>query len=511
MSTFLGFTIRFLQPYSHGRGEDGNPEWPPSPLRLIQALVAASAGYWNERQTLQHPVPALEWLESLPAPAIVCPPGTEYQTPYQLFVPDNTGDLLVPAWKRGDLNKQVKRTEKWVHPVRLDGEEVHFLYALPAVSGDWQQFVEILTNAARAITHFGWGIDMTIGNAQVISGEVAYALPGLRWEPGSSHGLSRRAAKPGTVSDLIRRHYDFLNRMGKDGFRPVPPLRTFDLIHYQLAGQPVPKPFRVFELRNQDGSRFRYPPRRLIHVAGMVRHLAIEAMRHDPPPGVASDWVEAYVAGHSNEELGPHRQFSYLPLPSVGYEHTDPGVRRMMIAAPVGDEAWLNHLARRLAGQMLEAVHGNEFPNSEPPLLVPVRHDSVARNYLRSASEWHSFTPVILPGHDDHRPAKTRALIERALVQSGIDQPCDFEWFSYCKFARSYSAHKYDKDKKPQGYLRPSYLVSNTAVHLTLHFHDGSLEKNPVAVSGPITVGAGRHCGLGLFVADRLGISEKED
>ena len=38
MSDYLCITVRFLQPYSHGRGDGGEPEWPPSPLRLFQAL-----------------------------------------------------------------------------------------------------------------------------------------------------------------------------------------------------------------------------------------------------------------------------------------------------------------------------------------------------------------------------------------------------------------------------------------------------------------------------------------
>jgi CRISPR-associated protein Csb2 len=118
------------------------------------------------------------------------------------------------------------------------------------------------------------------------------------------------------------------------------------------------------------------------------------------------------------------------------------------------------------------------------------------------ANVWHSFTPIILPGHDDHKPEKTRALIERALLQSGIDQPCEFEWSPFSRFPKSYSAHKYGKEKQPQGYYRPDYLQSQTAVHLTLRF------KNNVQVPGPIFIGAGRHCGLGSFVAGRFSRSD---
>jgi CRISPR-associated protein Csb2 len=125
-----------------------------------------------------------------------------------------------------------------------------------------------------------------------------------------------------------------------------------------------------------------------------------------------------------------------------------------------------------------------------------VRYDKVARFYTEPASVWHSFTPVILPGHDDHKPDKTRALIERALMQSGIEQACEFEWSPFSRFPNAYSAHKYGKDKQPQGYIRPDYLLSQTAIHLTLRFCDG------LTVPGPMTIGSGRHCGLGLFAAE---------
>jgi CRISPR-associated protein Csb2 len=304
-----------------------------------------------------------------------------------------------------------------------------------------------------------------------------------------------RTHRSGTLEDLTRKHTEFLSRVNGKAFRPVAPLRVFDLVGYRRYDEPSSRPWRAFELRNTDGSRFRYSHRRLIHIAGMVRHLALAAMGSDPPAGVAEGWVEAYVAGHVGAS-SDHRQFSYLPLPSVGHDYTDPGVRRLMIAAPEGDEAWLDHLVRRLAGQQLEPRRGDEFVGSDAPLLVPLpprARDGVVRCYIEPASVWYSFTPVILPGHDDHRPKKTWALIERALRQSGIDQPCEFEWSAFSRFAKSYSAHKYDVRKRLQGYYRPAYLSDLTAVHLTLRFNDR------VTVPGPLVIGAGRHCGFGLM------------
>jgi CRISPR-associated protein Csb2 len=493
MSSFLCISIRFLQPYAHGRDENGEPEWPPSPLRVVQALVAASAGQWNERRTLNHAIPALRWLESLLPPQIVAAEAIPCTAPHRLYVPDNVADKVAAAWTRGRAASVANyRVEKDVKPMRLAGDSVHYLYSL---DGDACHHLEVLSTAARSITHVGWGRDMAVGDANVISVDEARQLPGVRWHPVANGGTPLRAHRRGTLDDLARKHADFLNRLTGKGFRPVAPLRVFDVVGYRRQDDPSGRPWRVFELRNADGSRFCYPHRRLIHIAGMVRHLAIAAMEKDPPNDAPEDWVKTYVAGHAGSS-SDHRQFSYLPLPSVGHDHTDPGVRRVMIAAPVGDDVWLNHLVRRLAGEQLKPLRGDEFANRELPLLVPVprqARDGVLQSYIERSSVWHSFTPVILPGHDDHKPEKTQVLIERALRQSGIDQACEFAWSAFSRFAKSYSAHKYDGHKRPHGYIRPSYLNGLAAVHVTLRFKDN------VRVPGPLVIGAGRHCGFGLM------------
>ncbi|NLY02220.1 MAG: type I-U CRISPR-associated protein Cas5/Cas6 [Rhodopirellula sp.] len=494
MSSFLCITVRFLQPWSHGRGEDGGPEWPPSPLRLMQALVAAAAGRWNERSILEHAKAAIRWLEALPPPYIVAAPTVPSSQPYRLYVPDNVADKVAAAWSRGrEASIADYRTEKDVLSSVIEGEAVHYLYALSQASAPRHDLVDVLTNTARSITHLGWGIDMATGDASVLIAEQVGRLQGIRWRPSLRGGTPLRMPKPGTLDDLIRKHTDFLNRVTRDGFRPVPPLRVFDVVRYRRQDQPIQRPYRVFELRNIDGSRFRYSHRKLVHIAGMLRHLAIEAMKASLPAGVDGDWVEAYVAGHVTEREREHRQLSYLPLPSIGHQHTDPGVRRVMVAAPLGDDVWLDHVARRLAGQVLKPLRGDEFGGGDPPLLVPMKGDNVSRRYTDPTDTWHSFTPVILPGHDDHKPAKTRKLIEIALRQADVNQPCEFEWGAFSRFPKSLTAHKYDRQKSPTGYIRPDHLLSQTAVHLTLRFRDG------LKVPGPLAIGAGRHCGLGLM------------
>lgn len=492
MRTFLCITVRFLQPFSHGRGDGGQPEWPPSPLRLFQALVASSAGRWNERIRLTSAAPALNWLESQPCPVIVAADATPSTSPHRLYVPDNVADKVAASWCRDrEASIADHRTEKDVRPMQLSGDAVHYLYLL---AGGKCAHLETLTAAARSLTHLGWGVDMVTGDVSLLSDKQTASLDGHRWQPTAAAGGTRlRIPIEGSLLDLMNQHTSFLNRLSDNRFRPVPPLQVFEVRGYRRADAPQRRPYRVLELRRFDGSRSRYPQRKLVHIAGMVRHLAIKAMEESPPAGVARDWVESYVAGHAGRNTREHRQLSYLPLPSIGLQHTDPGIRRVMIAAPVGDDAWLAHLTRRLAGQPLRPENGDEFSDGRAPLLVPIQNDNISLYYTTPSNTWASVTPVILPGHDDRKPDKTRRLIEIALVQSGVKQPCTFEWSAFSRFPKSLSAHKYDRDKRPTGYIRPHHLLSQTAVHLRLRF------DNELEVPGPIVIGAGRHCGFGLM------------
>lgn len=500
-SKHLCLTIRFLQPYSHGRGETGEPEWPPSPLRVYQALVAAAAARWNERTQLEFAKPSLAWFGGLATPAIIAAVGVKATVPYRLYVPDNVGDKVANSWRIGnDADISSYRTEKDVRPTHLSGDAtVHYLYPLPDACPDLEQHLDILRAAARSITHLGWGIDMVAGNAEVLDDQQVAGLAGERWEPSASGtGTGLRVPVEGTLTALVERHERFLGRLSSEGFRPVPPLTKFKVVSYRRAGDPLSRPFKVFHLINPDEGRpgerpFAYPQERFIHIAAMVRHLAIEAMSRDRPRGTPDNWVETYVRGKAADGAVEHPRFSYIPLPSIGNPHTDPSIRRVMITAPPGDERWLEFLAARLVGSQLQPTECTKLPH--PPILDLPRNQAVVGQYTGESNTWASVTPVILPGHNDHSSAKTQKLIHKALAQAGIEVPCEYEWRAVSWFPKSLTAHKYDRQKNLIGYIRPTHLLNFSAVHMRITFPDGHQFK------GPLAIGPGRHCGFGLFAA----------
>jgi len=495
MTRYFRVSVTFLDGMFHGRFADGEAEWPPSPLRLFQAIVAANADRIGSGGDVDA---SLRWLEAQPPPLIVTP-RSKVGAGHVLSVPNNAMDIVGRAWSKGnyfgsgDSNPATHRTMKRVRPVRmLEGDLIHYVWQLSETDASANRLLDALVHAANRVLTLGWGVDMVVANAEVVGEDRINELDGQWWKPNAPHSRHvLRGPRRGTLDALCDRHKGFLNRIAPSGFIPVDPLTVFAKVGHQIPNESPGRPYVVFELRNEDGSFFGYPQRKLIHIAGMVRHLAIETMKHSPPTGVSDQWVDRYVAGHARDYEGLHRQLSYLPLPSIGHPHADHAIRRVMISGPPGDDRLIEHLATRLAGMRLNPT--KHTPIENPPTLVRVFHDKVVDCYTRPANTWASVTPVVLPGHTDRKSAKTVRLVEKALQQAGIDQPCSFESRAVSWWPGSLTAVKYDRDKRPSGYIRPDHLESLSLVHLKVSFNDSRL------VSGPIVIGAGRHCGLGVL------------
>ncbi|MCS6866127.1 MAG: type I-U CRISPR-associated protein Csb2 [Gemmataceae bacterium] len=518
MSNHLCFTVRFLQPLCHGRGDGDEPEWPPSPLRLFQALVAAAAARWNERHRLTYAVPALKWLEVQPRPAIVAASGTVSSAPYQLYVPDNTADLLVPQFKKGIVDAAVKRTEKIVRPTHLAGDAVHYLYPLPA---EGCSHFEVLKAAARSITHLGWGIDMVAADAVLLAARDADQLPGHRWYEVPHGGLPLRVPRSGTLDALMHKHAAFLERMSTDVFRPVPPLTYFEVACYYSptvgGGAPPRPPLAAFEIqrtlddRERNPSRSRFRPFHHVHrvasVAGMVRHACASVAEQ---MGYNRLWIDQHILGHGDDKNGQattNERLMFLPLPSITPQGVS-SIRRVLIVGWAGWNGFAD-LRRRLNGAELI-----DERNGQPVAVLAqlATTDPQIQEFLRPHRTWTTVTPVILPGYDDPDRLRRRyqkrlaegtasaahqryllerlnerleALLHRAFAQAGwpsaIMAQAVWEyrgvgWYPGLALAREYQLSK----------------INYPRYHVRVTFQQ--------PVGGPLVVGAGRYRGVGLFV-----------
>jgi CRISPR-associated protein Csb2 len=511
MSEHLCLSVRFLHESFHGRADGAELEWPPSPLRLFQALVAAAASRWRDSALFPDiAAPACRWLEALGDPTIVTPPTTP-GAPFRLSVPNNAMDVVAHAWargntsNRGDANPATHRTLKTVRPTRLHGGDVvRYLWALSdAGRGGAEPYLAVLFTAARCISALGWGVDLAVGDGQVLTQAEVDRLPGERWRPVVGPAPTRlRVPREGTLEALTARHEAFLRRLpASGGFVPVGPLTEFATVSYRRDGELASRPLAAFALLRPDAETFCVfdPVRRTPTVAGMTRHAvgqAASVLRPDEP-----GWVNAYVRGHgdgANEQSTTDQRFAYLPIPTLEERKSNGrthrvvgGVRRVLVVEPPGgagaEASWVR---QRLSGRPLTDERTG-LPGAVLSLLP--RDDRTLCWYLAEtgARAWSTVTPVILPGYDDRDRRKTEGLLRKTLGQAGV-----------APVLRDGAAIEWRKEGfRPGVELARRYCVS--AHHEPLPRYHVRITW-PTAVQGPLCLGAGRYYGMGLFAAEGL-------
>ncbi|HTN04186.1 MAG TPA: type I-U CRISPR-associated protein Csb2 [Planctomycetaceae bacterium] len=514
MASQFCVSMTFLDGAFHGRGDGGEPEWPPSPLRVFQACVAAAARAGGDDFS-ERSAPAIRWWETLPPPTIVAAP-VRLAAPYRLSVPNNAMDLVGRAWTRGnsfgdgDANPATHRAMKTVQPNRCtDGDTVHYLWALPSSMPDAALgHLETLLILARQVVVLGWGVDLVAGGARLIREGEPSPNDGETWRPGFASARTLRVPIPGTLDALSRRHAAFLNRCRDDGFQAVPSLSAdgFDRIGYRRAFEPPSRPVAAFSLLTTDGEQFRSfdTVRRTCAVAGMLRHAA----------GLAAadgcwtqDRIARVIFGHgekpsdSHEPVGPER-FAYLPLPSL--EGRGPGKRRVVgsirraivtsFSENCRDE--VRWSLRALSGQELIGRLGKQDEAERPQAILTglPASDRMVRSYTEPAATWATVTPVILPGRDDHHQKKAERLLRKAIRQAGyselLAEQAELEWRNVAFWPGADLATRYTVPSHLQGYPR---------FHVRITWNKAPGE--PIAIPGPVCIGGGRHYGLGLFAA----------
>jgi CRISPR-associated protein Csb2 len=531
--THLLLTVRFVDTRYHGLLDRGGPpEWPPSPFRLFQALVAGVARRGELVEGEDVPAntkftdigQALDWVQrhTRDNPPIIIAPRSKPAQVIRRFVPNNTDQY----WENPEKHRTAKPTMATLFLLDPGQKpEVHYVWD---ISDCPDAPVSRIRDAARSLSALGWGIDMAFADADRADEARLQSLKGIRWYPQKgawrNEGMLRAPTYDDetgecTLCDLRSCHSKFITRIehGKP-LKTVDKPKIFDRVLYTSTERPIGRPYAVFKLLDPNGDAIRYPHASLIYVTRMLRQTAIERMRADPPSWIEDpdNWVGRVVHGKRDKSSPQkHRQFSYVPLPSVGHEHADAMIRNVMIIAPLGMECELAYLAGRLSGELLNSAGGPPTGDTQPllsesielELFKPPHGKFIERCYLATADTWQTVTPIILPENDEHKPKMTVKLIQRALKQSGIDTPCEFAWQSIPFFKNTLSAHKPDIGGRRASYFRPPYLAGNSAVHMRIRFGrrkvagDLQSEWKPAVVTGPVVIGAGRHCGFGLFAA----------
>lgn len=545
MSEHLRISVRFLDGEFHGRGDNGESEWPPSPLRLFQALTNAAARLDGNGISAGN-ADALRWLEAVTKPPEIIADKATTTNGYQLYVPDNVGDLVAKKWSRGEyfdsknhpIDISSYRTEKRIRPLRLAGDAaVHYLWTLD--DADFAKHRETFITLARAITRLGWGVDLVVGGAAVEKrGETFTSFSGEHWLPvETAGGASLRVPLAGTLTALDDRHAAFLGRINRldDGgeiFAPVPPLSTFRVVTYRRATELTQAPYAVFALRRPDDSGFSAfdPQWRRLHLVGMLRHAASQ-----PDFASAVGWekskVDAFVLGHDKSDPANTKptastaRLVFIPLPSIEWRGEDRGstvgaIRRVLVTVSGKyDTAEFMRIVRALEGQ--EII---EEKRKQPVAFLRRQSDTdnAIAGYFAESAGWTTVSPVVLPGHDDPRKLRRRlhdtantlsvaekaqivrkldARIERLLRKAFIDSglpatlvaDAEFQWRGTGFLHGVDLASRYSTPNQCRRFRR-----LHVRVVLRERSPDGTLHLK--RISGPLCIGSGRFSGLGLFV-----------
>jgi CRISPR-associated protein Csb2 len=462
-------------------------EWPPSPARAFQALVAGvmTGGYrrhWGAAQS------ALAWLERLPPPEIAACPERAGES-YRLAVPNNDFDVVAREWAKGkSADPSAIRTMKAVAPKFLpaSGPHVHYLWNLDdQPEKEIRKHSESLAAAAHCLHTLGWGVDMAFAGVSVVENPEWPTL--RRWRVSPS-GALRTVPVPGFLADLRDCYERFQRRTKGAGVDPNTHPTVVGYEYYQRVGE-VRRPFVAFRMVRTDSGEGEQPYSRAAHesmkVAAWMRHATAEALRT-----LLNDEkrLNEFVLGHVDSGERSHR-LSFLPLPSVGHRHVDGRIRRIAVVEPLGaDGSIVARTSQVLPGAALVA-EGSSRPLCR---LAPVdEKDKVVQQYTGHARAWRTVTPMILHGFSAQRgqisPAKTEKLLREAFAEAGY--PPESIQSLAIQPAPMVAGAVGARD-----ILVPAHLAKWPRYHVRVEF------ASPVP--GPVLAGIGRHYGIGLFVRE---------
>lgn len=488
---FLLFEIHLHDNRWHGCVREGVLEWPPSPMRLFQALLAASCA--GRGGSLAEESKALDWLAGLDAPVIAAPASKEGRTT-TLYVPNNDLDAV-----GGDpANIGGIRDKKLVRP-RFLGPGAPFLY-LWSFDGDTTHAETLIRIAAR-LYQFGRGVDMAYANAELLDPEKAEERlvrhPGPVWRPasGGSKGVELRCPNRQTLRSLIDRYKAQTVRL-KEGA-----LRQAHRPRYRMVGYECPPTLLLFDLKPRDLDRpfHAWPLTHAAELTTAVRDGAVRRLKSEMPSD--ADKIERVLIGRNANEADKAARVRIVPLPSVGTPDTNPSIRRVLVERPPDCPIRAEDLAWAFSGLDLNTDYETgEILNERRPILQEADDRAMLRHYGAEADSsriWQTVTPVALPvrRQGGRRDGAERVANEteaafaawQALRHAGIA--------TQAETVRVQREPFFGKGARAEDFAGGTRFDAARLWHVEIEFGK--------AVSGPLVIGDGRYCGLGLMAPVR--------
>jgi len=466
------------------------PEWPPSPFRLFQALVAGAYGGRWAAEAREGKDAAFEWLERLNPPVISAPSGKTLR-PVTYYVPNNDLDT-----KEGDPDRLNEiRASKTLHGSVFDSDRpAAYLWTF---DGDDAPATAMAALAGRLHT-LGHGIDAAFAHAEVMdaaAGEARIlALGGAPRRPsvGAPPGPAGVPCPDrGSLESLRRRHDAFTGRLARvgEGRRTATQFRQPMKSHARAVAYERSPVRLLYELKPLDGvARFRSWP--LKDAAGLV-----VAVRDQAARALASAWpmeVDRFVIGRGAGSNDAGLRLRILPLPSIGMRHTDPDIRRVLVEIPPDHPIPIADIDWALAGRELANTDGEPLgivlaPTSDRSML---RHYGVGEGRIASRL-WRSVTPVVLPADQGRRSGGSVRASAEARAAGAVVNAARHAGITTAVEAVRVQREPFDLRGERADRFSPDRLDPRGLCHVEVRFAE--------PVRGPLALGDGRWLGLGVM------------
>ena len=248
-----------------------------------------------------------------------------------------------------------------------------------------------------------------------------------------------------------------------------------------------------FELRTSERD---FAPQALASAAPLLtglRDAAAQRLRDAVPE--KAELFERLIVGRGAGPRDLAQRIRFVPVPSIGTEHTDPSIRRIMVEVPAECPIQLDDLAWAFAGLQTCDPQSDESWNGH---LVSTDDARMVQRFARPAREFRSITPVALAGASrrrleptDAKSADERSREERAAAGSVVQalrhagiraRPTDIR-------VQREPFHR--RGVRAELFAAGSRFSKHALWHVQLRF--------PEMVPGSMVIGDGRFCGLGLM------------
>ena len=475
--------VRLLHGRYHGVGD-----WPPSPFRLFQALVAgAFGGRWTAEDPRAKEA-AFEWLEAGPSPPVIAAPKARRGGHTRYYVPNNDLDAV-----GGDpANVARIRTDKSVTAHHFD-RDAGFLYAWSFADGE--EHARTLQALAGRLYQLGRGIDPAYVTAEIV--DPAEAEARLMAHGGTLHrpanggqGTVLGCPERGSFASLQQRHRSQLSRLAEGTFRQAPKARSRSVMY------DCPPTRLLYELAPADGGRdFEpVPLRRATWLAQAARDVAAARLAGHADPAL----VERVVTGRGAATADKAVRVRFLPLPSIGHRQADHAVRRLVVDIPPDCPLATADLRWALSGAGLDTVDAQTGEVlADGPRLSPTTDHAMLAHYGVGdgvqARVWRTVTPAVLPASPGRGRQTGRARgAEQARFAGAVHQALRHAGVTADATVRAVQREPFDaKGARADGFDVPERFSARQPRHVEIAF------RSPV--TGPLIIGDGRYLGLGLM------------